>query len=91
MMKPFLLSLLLLLALSGKGQRYHFEKITELQGLSDNRVTCFLKDSEGFMWIGTANGLNRYDGYEFRVYGPGQQRYVLSHEHINRTRMGGYG
>jgi len=90
-MKPFLLCLLLLLCLSGKGQRYHFEKITELQGLSDNRVTCFLKDREGFMWIGTANGLNRYDGYEFRVYGPGQERYALSHEHINHVEQDRYG
>lgn len=90
-MKPFLLILLLLLPLSGKGQRHHFEKITELQGLSDNRVTCFLKDSEGFMWIGTANGLNRYDGYEFRVYGPGQQHHRLSHEHINHIEQDRHG
>jgi signal transduction histidine kinase/ligand-binding sensor domain-containing protein len=87
LVKPFLLILFLLLALAGKGQRYHFEKITEQHGLSDNRVTCFLKDREGFMWIGTANGLNRYDGYEFRVYGPGRDHHRLSHEHINHIEQ----
>jgi ligand-binding sensor domain-containing protein len=73
------------LSFSGQlsGQQYHFEKITELQGLSDNRVTCFLKDRTGFLWIGTANGLNRYDGHEFRTYRPGQHRYKISHEQIN--------
>ncbi len=35
------------------------------------------------MWIGTENGLNRYDGHEFIIYRPGQQRRSLSHEHIN--------
>src|SRR5689334_23722892 len=39
-------------------QNFHFEKLTEFHGLSDNRVTCFLKDRTGFMWIGTENGLN---------------------------------
>jgi ligand-binding sensor domain-containing protein/signal transduction histidine kinase len=89
--KPFLFISFLLLALAGNGQRYHFEKITEQQGLSDNRVTCFLKDREGFMWIGTANGLNRYDGYEFRVYGPGRDQHRLSHEHINHIEQDKHG
>ncbi|HEY3402530.1 MAG TPA: two-component regulator propeller domain-containing protein, partial [Ohtaekwangia sp.] len=47
------------------------------------RVTCFHKDQAGFMWIGTENGLNRYDGFTFRIYRPGQQQYRLSHERIN--------
>ncbi len=37
-------------------------------GLSANNVTCILRDKEGFMWFGTRDGLNRYDGYDFRVY-----------------------
>lgn len=36
--------------------------ISEQQGLSDNRVTCFFQDDEGFMWIGSQDGLSRYDG-----------------------------
>lgn len=66
-----------------RAQYNHFEKISEADGLSDNRVTCFMKDNTGFMWIGTENGLNRYDGYSFRIYKPGQPRFRLSHEHIN--------
>ncbi len=66
-----------------RAQSFHFEKLTEFHGLSDNRVTCFLKDRAGFMWIGTENGLNRYDGFTFQVYRPGQEKHKLSHEHIN--------
>jgi len=37
-------------------------------GLSQSNATCILRDSRGFMWFGTQDGLNRYDGYEFIVY-----------------------
>src|ERR1700744_2119739 len=37
-------------------------------GLSANNVTCILRDKQGFMWFGTRDGLNRYDGYDFDVY-----------------------
>lgn len=56
--------------------------ITVTEGLSDNRVTCFYKDREGFMWIGTRNGLNRYDGHSFRVFRPGSGN-TIRHEVIN--------
>lgn len=38
------------------------------QGLSNNAVTCVFRDHNGFMWFGTYDGLNRYDGYTFRTY-----------------------
>jgi signal transduction histidine kinase/ligand-binding sensor domain-containing protein/DNA-binding response OmpR family regulator len=38
------------------------------QGLSNNAVTCIYKDHNGFMWFGTYDGLNRYDGYSFRIF-----------------------
>jgi signal transduction histidine kinase/ligand-binding sensor domain-containing protein/DNA-binding response OmpR family regulator len=38
------------------------------QGLSNNSVRCILRDHKGFMWFGTFDGLNRYDGYSFRVF-----------------------
>lgn len=56
-------------SLSSKGQSpYQFQKIDISNGLSHNQVTSILKDSKGFMWFGTMAGLNRYDGYRFKVY-----------------------
>lgn len=43
-------------------------RLTSLDGLSDDMVLCALQDSRGFMWFGTRNGLNRYDGYRITVF-----------------------
>lgn len=43
----------------------NLDRLTTQDGLSNNRITCFLQDRQGFMWIGAENGLNRYDGYTF--------------------------
>jgi len=43
-------------------------RFEQLDGLSHNTVTALLQDQQGFLWIGTSDGLNRYDGYEFVVY-----------------------
>lgn len=45
-----------------------FDYISVEDGLSYSFVTCFTQDSTGFIWIGTENGLNRYDGYNFTTY-----------------------
>jgi len=45
-----------------------FEHISSLQGLSQNAVSSIIQDSDGFMWFGTLDGLNRYDGYRIDVY-----------------------
>src|SRR6187455_2955723 len=42
-------------------QRYSLE-----EGLSQQAVNAIVQDSEGYMWFGTEDGLNRFDGYEFR-------------------------
>jgi len=45
-----------------------FEHIGTREGLSQINVNCIIQDSRGFMWIGSRNGLNRYDGYKFIIY-----------------------
>ncbi len=47
--------------------------ITTNEGLPQNTVDCILKDSRGFMWFGTWNGLCRYDGYTFKIYNKEQE------------------
>ncbi|MCF6358981.1 MAG: hypothetical protein L3J54_14370, partial [Draconibacterium sp.] len=42
--------------------------LTVEEGLSHNEVTSIVQDNDGFIWIGTRGGLNRYDGYDFKVY-----------------------
>jgi ligand-binding sensor domain-containing protein/signal transduction histidine kinase len=46
----------------------HFERISLEQGLSQSSVYAILKDSKGFLWFGTAEGLNRFDGSRFVHY-----------------------
>ena len=50
------------------GQGLKFERVSVEHGLSQSTVTCILQDSRGFMWFGTRDGLNRYDGSGFKVY-----------------------
>ncbi len=45
-----------------------FTRLTTDHGLSHNIVWCIAQDREGFLWFGTQDGLNRYDGYSFTVY-----------------------
>lgn len=45
-----------------------FDHLTVKDGLSSNYVTAITEDKLSFIWIGTANGLNRYDGYRFKQY-----------------------
>lgn len=49
-------------------QNYMFKQLEVKNGLSNNQVNAIYKDSKGFMWFGTASGLNRYDGYNIKIY-----------------------
>ncbi|MBA4407490.1 histidine kinase [bacterium] len=49
-------------------ETFQFRQIKVEDGLSQSSVNCMLQDRKGFLWFGTANGLNRYDGYNFSVY-----------------------
>lgn len=54
--------------LRGQSKDIEFEHFKFEQGLSSNTILSIIQDSRGFLWIGTYDGLNRYDGYKFAVY-----------------------
>lgn len=45
-----------------------FQKIDQSQGLSSSRITGIIKEKNGFIWISTQDGLNRYDGHSVKAY-----------------------
>ena len=47
---------------------YYFKNYQVQNGLSSNTITTILQDRKGFMWIGTRNGLNRFDGNTFKIF-----------------------
>ena len=63
-----LLSILLTSSFLLAQKTINFEHLTVDDGLSSNTVLCLLEDSRGFLWIGTYDGLNKYDGYKFTAY-----------------------
>jgi signal transduction histidine kinase/ligand-binding sensor domain-containing protein/DNA-binding response OmpR family regulator len=65
--------LIFLLVVSGfrlisQPDHFRFSHLNINDGLSNNQVNCILKDSIGFMWFGTKSGLNRFDGYSFKIF-----------------------
>lgn len=48
--------------------QYNFLHLDINSGLSHNQINCFYQDKEGFLWIGTMSGLNKYDGYNFKIF-----------------------
>lgn len=87
---PLAAALCVLLACSQPAlcQSMHYLGIE--QGLSNNSVTSIYKDPHGFVWIGTNDGLNRYDGSSVRVYrNVWSDGHSLIDNHINK--LAGYG
>ncbi len=63
--------------------RYHFQHFGQEEGLSQGSVYCLLRDWRGFLWVGTEDGLNRFDGYGFKVFDNDPlDPESLSHGHI---------
>ena len=60
--------LVLFLAAALCAQRYSFKEYGQDAGLTNLDVDCLMQDSTGFLWVGTENGLFRYDGRQFRAY-----------------------
>lgn len=51
-----------------KAQQYYFRHYQVENGLSHNTVFCVLQDRQGFLWMGTKDGLNRFDGHVWKVF-----------------------
>lgn len=47
---------------------FYFNHLTTENGLSHNKVNCIISDKQGFIWLGTDDGLNRYDGHKFTIF-----------------------
>ncbi|WP_420153231.1 hybrid sensor histidine kinase/response regulator transcription factor [Siphonobacter sp.] len=70
-MRRYLFSVLLLLWGIGSGAQPHYSNFKSYQvadGFSSNTITCILQDRRGFMWFGSRNGLNRFDGHTVKVF-----------------------
>lgn len=61
---------------------YNFCHITEEAGLPNNSVTAVMKDSFGYIWVATQDGLARYDGYRFLSYGVKEPLYRLKGNYV---------
>lgn len=55
-------------SISAQTRQLHFDHLGTTNGLSELSPNCILQDSRGFIWIGTEDGLNRYDGYKFKIF-----------------------
>jgi len=54
--------------LAGSSQQYFFSGYSISDGLSQSVVNCIFQDSKGYLWFGTQNGLNKFNGYAFEVF-----------------------
>mgnify|MGYP003859971955 CR=1 FL=1 len=64
----FLLFWTVSFGVNAQKEDHYFEHITMEDGLSGSTVFSIMQDKQGFMWFGTKNGLNRYDGHNFKIF-----------------------
>jgi ligand-binding sensor domain-containing protein len=68
LLKYSLYSILLLSNLYADNHHFTFRQLKVEDGLSQSTILSILQDRKGYMWFGTGNGLNKYDGYSFVIY-----------------------
>ena len=79
MVGVFLVSNITLLS----GQMLEFSHYRVSDGLSQSEILCIFQDSEGYMWFGTQNGLNKFDGYSFeRFFNDPADPYTISNNWV---------
>lgn len=67
----------------GYAQSYYFKHLGMADGLSQVRITSICQDNTGAIWLGSAEGLNRYNGHDVRVFRPSQNADGLTNNEIN--------
>ncbi|MCX6269169.1 MAG: ATP-binding protein [Bacteroidetes bacterium] len=91
-MRILLTFMFLLIGILLQGQDALWKSISAEQGLSQGFVPSIAQDDDGFLWIATKNGLNRYDGYQFKVYHslPFDSLSLNSNDIIDVTAVGNF-
>lgn len=84
--KSVLIFILILFVCHAKAQNepLRFQKLNVKSGLNSNVVYSMLQDSRGFIWLGTKEGINRFDGYKMKTYSlPDIYKDKIAHQRIN--------
>jgi ligand-binding sensor domain-containing protein/signal transduction histidine kinase len=68
-------------------ERMRFARISVEQGLSQATVRALVQDPRGFLWVGTQDGLNRWDGHRFEVHGRGAGPRMLRDAHVTALAL----
>src|SRR6187551_3760229 len=85
----FLVCIQLLVSISGIDAQYaerDFVRYSVKEGLSDNSISCIAQDDQGYVWIGTEAGLNRFDGTQFKKFYQSTEPLELLSGSIGRLR-----
>lgn len=64
----FIIQFFIMPSIFGQAPAINFRHITYEDGLSNSTIECIFQDSRGFIWMGTRDGLNRYDGFQFKIF-----------------------
>jgi len=78
---------------ASQSQTIRVQRLSQESGLSNNVVGSIMQDKDGFIWLATRDGLNRYDGFNFKVYRPrlndcrSYSQHVFNDAHIDRSGL----